>query len=254
VRGALILIAVCATALLGAAGFFAFAAGPGGGASSVLDEWSNWPGKVSCGIPFEPLTAFARPADAETGRRGSEIALRRYFVKTRHYATRFPAHEWRVLAESSRYAEFGRGEIASGSIEVMRFARGAKGWHWVGYGSFCRPATIRRGREAITWTLARGQHLGPSTRSVKVELGPGGPCGSRKHLLEHPIFRTEDGALLMTLFLRPVPPPPPGTYEACGELIEPPVKLKLPGELGGRHLYDGGTFPPWPAGKPQPEG
>jgi hypothetical protein len=250
----MILIAVCAAAFAGAGAFLAIAAGRGAATSSVLDEWSHWPGRVSCDIAFKPLVAFARPADAEKGKRGPEIALRKYLAKTKHYVEPFPAHEWRLLAESSRYAEFGRGKIASGSIEVMRFSRGAKGWHWVGYGSFCRPATLRHGREAITWTLARGQHLGPSTRSVKVYLGPGGPCGSRRHLLERPRFRVENGALLMTLFLRPVPPLPPGVVEACGELIEPPVKLKLPGKLGGRRLYDGGTFPPWPAGKPQPEG
>ena len=55
-----------------------------------------------------------------------------------------------------------------------------------------------------------------------------------------PEFRTQGGALLMTLWLRPLPP---GNY-TCPELIEPPVEIRLPGRLGDRKLFDGGTYPP----------
>jgi hypothetical protein len=222
-------------------------ANPAGGRSlSVVGEWPGWTGKVSCGTPFDPLVAFARPADAERGSRPSEVALRRHLAKTRHYATHSPPHRWRLLVETKRHAEFSRGDLANGGIEVNRFERGPEGWEWAGFSGSCQPTRVRHRQSAITWTLARGQQLTASTRVVKVDLGPGkcdsggGPDGR----LEPARFREESGALLMTLWLRPPPPPVPGAAYICPAVIEPPVTIPLPEPLGERELLDGGVFPP----------
>jgi hypothetical protein len=101
----------------------------------------------------------------------------------------------------------------------------------------------RRGREAITWTLDPLQpQLRPSTRKIEVNLGPG-ECSSgrsQNDRLQKPEFRERNGALLMTLWLRPVPP----GLHTCEGLIEPPVTIRLPESLGQGRLLDGGTYPP----------
>jgi hypothetical protein len=50
----------------------------------------------------------------------------------------------------------------------------------------------------------------------------------------------------MALWLRPLPP---GGYTCVG-LVEPPLKIQLPGPLGDRELRDGGTYPPRFADQP----
>lgn len=219
----------------------------GGGADSAVSEWSGWTGEVSCGsVPFNPLVAFANPADAERGHTPSEVALRRYLAKTKHDFPPSKPHSWRLLVETARYAEFGRGSLSNGGVEVNTFERRAKGWTWVGYSSSCQPALLRDHQSAITWTLARGQVLKPSTRIVKVDLGPGecaGRAGQDKRL-ETPEFREENGALLMSLWIRPMPELGANEAYTCIGIVEPPVKVRLPEPLGERDLLDGGVFPP----------
>jgi hypothetical protein len=129
-------------------------------------------------------------------------------------------------------------------MEILRVERTADGWEAGSWSSGCLPVKIRDHQYAITWTLAAGQHLGPSTRTVKVNLGPGECAGgkSQDERLEPPEFRRENGALLMALWIHPVPP---GTYSCVGT-IEPPVKIRLPHRLGRLKLLDGGVFPPEP--------
>jgi hypothetical protein len=217
----------------------------GGAPASVVEAWPNWTGEVSCGSPFDPLVAFARPADAEYGSLPSEVALRRYLAKTRSYFTHSPAHPWRLLVETGTRADFGRGDFVNGGIEVNQFERGPKGWRWVGLSGSCQPALLRHHQEAVVWTLARGQQLTPSTVAVTVDVHAD-QCASVavvKKRLERPEFREESGALLMALWVRPPPPLPPHTFEACGE-TEDLIKIPLPEPLGERELLDGGVFPP----------
>jgi hypothetical protein len=215
-------------------------------ADPVVAEWPNWTGEVVCGsVPFNPLAAFSSPADAERGHMPSEIALRRYLAKTKHAYPPSKPHSGRLLVETPRYAEFGRGQLANGDVEVNGFRLGKRGWSWFG-SSGCQPALLRHGQEAITWTLARGQTLTPSTRAVKVELGPG-ECASgisQNKRLERPEFREENGALSMALWIHPVPELGPHAGYTCIGTIEPPVKIQLPEPLGARELLDGGVFPP----------
>jgi hypothetical protein len=49
--------------------------------------------------------------------------------------------------------------------------------------------------------------------------------------------------LVITMTLEPVSPGP----HTCQEVVEPPLTVRLPGRLGTRKLYDGGSFPPRPA-------
>jgi hypothetical protein len=126
---------------------------------------------------------------------------------------------------------------------VIPVARHKKGWEQVGYSGGCEPAVLREGRQAITWTLAPGQRLTPSTTSIEVNLGPG-ECDSgqgQNERLKPPVFREENGALLMALWLRPV-----HGGQTCQALIEPPVTIELPEPLGNRRLLDGSVFPPRP--------
>ncbi|HVS99657.1 MAG TPA: hypothetical protein VHE08_04000 [Solirubrobacterales bacterium] len=242
-RGTLIgpvgIILACLVAALAA-----LAAEPGGGPDPVVKQWPGWPGEVSCGIvPFKPLVAFAGPTDAERGELPSEVALRKFLEKGILASEGVRAHGWRLLGETPYYAEFGNGRLASGSIETMIVRHGQRGWRWSSYSSGCLPQVIRHRRPAVTWSLAPGQHPGPSTRSVKVNLGPG-ECASgqsQDERLERPQFREENGALLMALWLRPVHGP-----QTCPGILEPPVKIRLPHRLGHLRLLDGSVFPPQP--------
>jgi hypothetical protein len=239
-RSGIFVIATSALVLLMGAG--AVAASAMNGPDPAVKEWAGWAGEVSCGVPFDPLTAFAAPADAERGHLPSEVALRAYLKKTRHYFPPSKPHSWRLLVETPHYAQFGRGRLSSRGVEVNTFKHGANGWEWAGYSSGCQPTLLRNHQEAITWTLARGQRLTAKTRVLKVNLGPG-ECASglsQDKRLERPEFRVENGALLMALWIRPVPP---GAYTCVG-LIEPPVTIRLPQPLGERELLDGGVFPP----------
>ena len=131
-------------------------------------------------------------------------------------------------------------------MQTMAFQRSKRGWKWFGFAGGCQPQTLRDGRPAITWTLARGQVLKPSTHVVKVDLGPG-ECASgisQNKRLEQPEFREENGALLMALWIHPVPELGPHEGYTCIGLIEPPVAIQLPERLGDRELLDGGVFPP----------
>lgn len=44
----------------------------------------------------------------------------------------------------------------------------------------------------------------------------------------------------MSVWLDPVGP----GYHTCEGVVEPPLTVKLPGRLGNRLLYNGGTYPP----------
>jgi hypothetical protein len=185
------------------------------------------------------VSAFSSPTGVERGSSPPEKALRRFLA--RGELDWVHRHGWRLLVEGHGIAEFAAGKL-SGEMESMDFRRIGGAWKWQDYSSDCDPATLRRGRPAITWTLAAGQHLNANTTQVDVNLGPG-ECNdgkSQNDRVQKPEFREQGGALLMTLWLRPVSP---GGH-TCPGLVEPPLKVKLPGPLGSRALMDGGTYPP----------
>jgi hypothetical protein len=241
-RRAGILICSIFAALILAVASAALAAGAGGGVDPAVKKWSGWQGEVACGtLPFNPLVAFSRPTDAEKARTPAAAALRAVLAEDLYGQFGAPRHGWRLLAESSDLAEFASGRLGQ-RVQVIPVERHGKHWEQVGYSGGCEPALLRGGRQAITWTLAPGQKLKPSTRTIEVQLGPGECDGGRPQAgrLERPAFREEDGALLMALWLGPVRKGP----STCQGIGEPPVKITLPRRLGHRRLLDGGVFPP----------
>jgi hypothetical protein len=196
---------------------------------------------VSCGgLPFKPLVAFARPTNAENERKPSAAALRRVLAEGLYREFGAPKHGWRLLAETSDFAEFAAGRLGH-TVQVIPVERQGHRWKQIGYSGGCAPAVLRKGQTAITWTLASDQKLRPSTRTIEINLGSG-ECDSglpQAERLERPSFREENGALLMALWLRPY------RHDAtCQGTFEPPVKIRLPRRLGHHKLLDGGVFPP----------
>lgn len=220
------------------------------GPDPAVAQWPHWPHQVSCegGLPFDPVAAFSGPTNAERGNLPSEKALRRELA---HEAATFEPgyplpyrHNWRLLAEGEGVAEFVAGRLGSGRLEWMSFAKENGAWRDRSSSSNCQPASLRRGLEAITWTLARNQHLGSRTRKVRVDLGPG-ECDdgrSQNARVQKPEFDEQNGVLLMSLWLRPVSP----GFHTCLGAFEPPLVVRLPEPLGHRQLWDGGLYPPSP--------
>lgn len=232
-----------AVALVVLAGIAAAATGPiPRGPDPVTETWTEWPHRTSCGyIPFDPVAAFSGPTNAERADSPSAKALRRSIREFHDFGLR--KHFWRVLGERpGKMVEYASGRLPD-QVAVFTIEKSRGGWRFGGFGGPCEPSTLRRGEAAITWNLDSDQpQLHAGTRSIVVNLGPG-PCSggrSQNDRLMKPEFREQNGALLMTLWLRPLPP---GGY-TCQGLIEPPVRIQLPESLGDRDLYDGGTYPP----------
>lgn len=211
------------------------------GPDPAVKEWPEWPHQVACpgGSAVDPIAAFSAPTDAQRGSKPSEKALARFLRKG--ILAWVPRHNWRLIFENASRAEFAAGRLDPG-VETMLFERRGGAWKWQGYSGGCEFRSIRGDQTAITWTLAEGQHLTPATTRIKVNLGPG-ECNSGRpqaNRLEKPEFREQNGALLISLWLRPLPP---GGY-TCQGLIEPPVTIRLPEPLGKRPPMDGGSYPP----------
>jgi len=239
---ALACIGAVAILALGAAVAVAAQKKPAAGPDPAVLEWTEWPHQVSCGgMSFEPVSTFGSPTGVERERTPQARALRRFITFfPDEFAVR--KHDWRLLGEEDGEAVFGAGRLPD-EVEVISVARRKGAWKGWGYSSRCEPASLRQEREAITWDLAPDQpQLSAQTRSILVQLGPGECNGGKPQAkrLQKPEFREQNGALLMSLWLRPLPP---GGY-TCQGVIEPPVRIQLPEPLGGRPLMDGGTYPP----------
>ncbi len=243
-RRAGILIWSLVAAMLLCSVVIAFAAPSGSGPDLAVRKWPHWPGQASCGsgIPFRPLISFGRPAGVERGSAPSEVALREFLEDPRLAYLGARDHGWRLLAANADHLEFANGNLAAdGAVQVADVAHRRPGWKWIGWQEGCTPTAVRGRRKATTWRLAPGQHLRASTRTVKIALDETGCTpGAADERLEHPVFREESGALLMTLWSEPEP----SEDSLCGEFFEPPVRIHLPHRLGGLRLLDGGVFPP----------
>jgi hypothetical protein len=189
------------------------------GADPATREWPSWPYETTCGLSqgFDPISVFSQPAIAESQPTSASRALRRSPLSN-------------VPAEAP---------------ELLRFERRKSRWKWVGSGP-CTPESIIAGRIAITWDLAPdGPPLTPNTQMIEVRLGPGGcASGQSQNKRAHPVFYDLEGKLLLAIWLSP---PKGGTGQTCIGTIEPPLKVRLPGPLGERELFDSGTYPPHPA-------
>jgi len=222
------------------------------GVDPAVRKWPSWPYPTTCGSrTFDPVAIFSQPATAELGSTSGERALRRFL---RHPLIPWvPRHNWRLLYENGRTAEFvssplsNRPERAPEGLLFKRKQRGGR-WKWTGSGP-CLPASVVDGHPAIYWDLPEDHpELSAETTEIEVNLGPG-ECASGRSQNEraHPVFTELEGRLLLTIWLTPV-----HGGQTCLGLSEPPLKIELPGPLGARPLYDGGTYPPHPAtGRPR---
>jgi hypothetical protein len=218
------------------------------GVDPAVHRWPRWPYPTSCGERiFDPVAIFSTPATAELGSTPGERALRRFL---RHPVIPWvPRHNWRLLYEDGRAAEFISSPLSSASErapEALLFERRAGHWKWTGSGP-CLPASVVDGHPAVFWDLPEDHaKLTPETTEIEVNLGPGECASGRsQNKRAHPVFSELEGALLLTIWLTPV-----HGGQTCIGLIEPPLKVELPGPLGDRPLYDGGTYPPHPATAP----
>ena len=210
-------------------------------ADPAVDAWRSWPFEASCYSRFDPVEVFSGPANAEQGSAPAEVALRE--ITATQVFPPLPDDGWRRGTETDTEATFVHGLLGGpfGPLWV-RLEKADEVWKWAGSGT-CPPRTTLHGLGAATWTLDAAQPpLGPNTRRLLVDLGPG-PCSSgmgQNERARKPIFRQFGKRLAMIILLEPLPP---GFY-TCQGVIEPPLKVKLPSRLGPRALFDGGSFPP----------
>lgn len=218
------------------------------GSDPAVRQWPHWPYQSVCyGPPFDPVTVFSGPAVAEFGSTSAETALRET-IRSK-VPLPLPENGWRLASESESNGVFVNGRLSSPYPIWASFERDAQGWKLIGTGS-CTPQTVIQGLVAVTWELAEGQSLGKNARRMLVDLGSG-PCdggASQNARARKPVFRQLGKRLLMTMTLKPVSP---GVH-ICPGVTEPPLTVALPGRLGRRELFDGGTYPPRPAVVAQP--
>lgn len=236
-----------ALACLGA--FLALTAAPALGAVSpeeadpVVKEWPVWPYQASCyGPPFDPVSVFGGPANAELGTTPGEVALNEAIHNPALADVGMSRTGWRLVSESETQAVFVTGALSGPFPWWALFKREDTGWKWAGSGT-CTPHTVLHGLEAASWSISSKQRrLTPDTRRISVVLEGGGCSGgmSSNPRARKPIFRKLGKRLLVTVLLEPLPP---GAY-TCQGVVNPPMWVALPGRLGKRRLYDGSTYPP----------
>src|SRR3954447_6304234 len=107
-----------------------------GGPDPATVEWPEWPHQVSCGVPFDPVSAFSGPTKAERGSSPAEKALRRFLA--RNILSWVPKHNWRLVAEAHGFAEFAAGRLRNGP-EWTTFRRIRGRWKWQSYSGGCLP-------------------------------------------------------------------------------------------------------------------
>jgi hypothetical protein len=213
------------------------------GADPAVAEWPIWPYQAVCyGPPFDPVNVFSGAATAELGSLPSEVALRDVLHDPALAWLGLRQAHWRFVSEGDTQAVFVNGDLSSAFQQWILLERSAEGWKLAGNGS-CAPRSILHGLVAVPWTVAVDQQaLGKNTRRIRIDLAPGGCSGGmgQNERARKPIFRRIGRRLLMTMLVDPLPP---GAY-TCQGVVEPPLEVRLPGRLGKRKLYDGGTYPP----------
>jgi hypothetical protein len=247
--GAVVLVGllICAAAAVAKVGHPA-----GGRPDPGTKTWVQWPHDVSCenGLPFDPVAAFSGPTGAERGGLASERALAGVLASGE--LPRVRPHGWRRLAETAKVADFAAGHLFNkpgpssvSELEWIELEKVGGSWQLGSFRANCLLGSIRDGTRATPWRLPPEEHLNRDTRGVTVELSPQVCNRAGGIRLAKPEFREQNGALLMTLWLRPERPRASEPSSPC-----PPrgkrVRVELPEKLGHRQLFDGGTYPPLP--------
>jgi hypothetical protein len=213
------------------------------GPDPAVKKWPYWPFPTACDWdpPFDPVSVFGGSTGAETGSGAAAEGLRATIKEWQRGFPTLPKHNWRLLTENPGTVVYGHGRLPG--VQSLTLEESEGRWEFAGYSSRCEPTSIVEGLSAITWRLAPDQpKLQPSTKRVWINLGPG-PCSggrSQNARAMKPVFHTLGRRLLMVMRLRPLPP---GGY-TCEGIIDPPLRVSLPGRLGKRTLFDGGVYPP----------
>jgi hypothetical protein len=211
------------------------------GPDPAVSSWPEWPYPVGClGVTFDPVAVFGGSTEAEKGTGAPELALRRYLDEGLY--PQLPTEFWRQVAASPGRVSFASGRLEQGLFWLTAEETSPGQWSVVGNLDECTARSIREGEAAIAWGLAKGQRLDRKTRRIEVELHSSGACdgGRSRNDAAEPRFRRISRKLVLTIWLKPLPP---GNY-TCERRREGPLSLKLPGPLGRRQLWDGGSFPP----------
>lgn len=214
------------------------------GPDPAVAEWPSWPYPAGClGSTFDPVATFGGPTEAELGQGGAERALKQYLDEGIY--SQLPTRFWRPVVSTGVRAVFASGRLELG-LFWLTFELVDGQWRLAGTVDECKPRTVREGNVAIDWGMPGRQGLNPASRRIEVNLHPTGVCdGGRSHNeAADPEFRAVGRKLLLTIWLKPPPPLPPGGHYSCRKRREGPLVLDLPGRLGKRQLWDGGTYPP----------
>lgn len=215
------------------------------GPDPALKKWPQWPYETICGeTTFDPVAVFSGETVAENGAGESEAALRTFLAET--LDTGLPRRFWRPVTLTENRAEFASGRLSTVPY-LVTFGRSGGRWIWQRTGS-CRPRTVRDGILAARWHLVDDRRLTPATRRIRVDLTPAySECdGGRDaaEAAEAPQFTRRGRRLVITIWVPPVPPLPPGFAYSCQRGRQTPLVVELPGRLGSRSLWDGATYPP----------
>jgi hypothetical protein len=221
------------------------AARAAGESGRIVDEWRTWPYQSECGgVAISPVAVFSTAAGAEEGSLPAEVGLREVVADPALSWIGFAQHGWRTLAEGPESASFVSGELGA-APRFLSLTKADGTWKFAGSGP-CTLTTVIPGARTVSWSLAAAQPgLRPDTRRIRVDLGPGNCASgaSQNARARRPIFSQRGRTLLMILSLEFGAPGP----QTCKGVIEPPLSVSLPGRLGTRRLFDGGSFPPQPA-------
>jgi len=238
---AVTIVAALLLAAVPAAAASAKAKAPAEKPKPVLEEWPRWPYPVSCGeFAFDPVAVLSSPVGVEYGSKPSEQALRAVLEDPSLDWLGY-GWGWRLAGEDADSAQFLRGEPGTGLHSIAVAIKDGR-WQWAGSTSSCSlTSRVYGDYYAIDWVPADDRPLGPNTRRVRVRL-TGGPCRGNLQISDraHFVFRQLGKRLLMSAWIDPLPPGP----ATCPGVVEPVLTVKLPGRLGQRKLFDGGTYPP----------
>jgi hypothetical protein len=232
-----VLTVVLLATLAGLAGAVTEPVGP----DPVVKRWAKWPYRVACSrLTFDPVKAFSRPTRAESGSGQAELALRGFLRAPA--AAEIPKDHWRLLAKTATRAEFGHGRLeGEEGVSVLGLTR--QGDEWVtDEPRRCRPRTIRDGIMALDWALPATPLPDPSADFVVIGIHEWACTGSRNpipHVIRPPYVRYGKKSVAIAVWVRP----PEGPQTCPGNPIGW-LRVKLPGPLGARALYDRATYPP----------
>ena len=123
----------------------------------------------------------------------------------------------------------------------LQFEREGEAWSWNGSGG-CIPRAVRTYIPAAEWSL--DEESPPPERNAEsiVVRFQERSCSSGRQpypRLQRPEVRYLKGRALIAFYVKPRRGP-----QTCQGIRSLPYELKLPRPLGGRELYDAGTYPP----------